>query len=245
MYGTPDQHPSVAVIRLNRPDVRNALRFEDIQALRTHFKHGQLDDAIRVVVITGTDGNFCSGADLGEMLQRREAGSSVGPIMREWAGLLTEFLASPKPVVVAVDGPCAGGGIQLAICSDVCLISTRGYLLNSPGLKIGMPSSELGTLILPAVIGWKRAKAMSLLSSKITASEAVDLGLCHEVFGVQEFDDRVMAVAEVLAERDPFAIAATKQALNQAVAWGPSLLNLTTLGAIRQVDERGVSWRTH
>lgn len=230
-------------ITISNPEKRNSLGNDDVRSLRQVIQDASRSSATRAIVIEGSDGSFCAGADIREFQDSTPDRIRPETILGDWAGLLTDLYASGAPVVAVVDGACAGGGVQMVLCSDICVASTASYFINSPGLRMGMPSSELGTLTLPAIVGLRRAKAMCLLSSRFDAETAKDLGICWDVWSSEDLNAGVRALLDRLLEADPYAVSATKYSLNQSVGSAQTLLGLTSLGAAARIVDHGVHWR--
>ncbi|MCO5089579.1 enoyl-CoA hydratase/isomerase family protein [Bosea sp. (in: a-proteobacteria)] len=209
-------HPDVssaAIIRLHRPQTRNALRPQDARRLNELLMQVQHDPAIKLVFITGSEGAFTGGADINAINEL--SGPELSAFVELQVDLLTRIVAMPKIVVAAVNGVTAGLGNHISICADLCFaVDTASF--NFTGAAKGLPSLLYGTLMLPMTIGLKRAKAIYLRGGKITAREAVEYGFCNEAVAPADWDATLAALAEEFAPRNPMTLAHNKYQLNQA-----------------------------
>jgi 2-(1,2-epoxy-1,2-dihydrophenyl)acetyl-CoA isomerase len=206
---------SVRWLTINRPDRRNAIPGNGWADLRDAFVELG-PSAQRVLVITGSGGAFCSGADLdpadalelADVAGRHRRMKIVGA-----AALALHRL--PKPTIAAVDGVAAGAGMNLALGCDV-VIATRRARFSEIFVRRGLTVDFGGTWLLPRLVGLQRAKELSLSGRIVEADEALAIGLVLEVVEAESLEARVTEVAASLAAGAPVAQRLTKRGLDRS-----------------------------
>lgn len=204
----------VATVTLHRPEVRNAFDAELIAALHGVVDDVAVDEAVRVVVVTGSEGAFSAGADLGWMrsqIEASEADNAADAARME--AMYRALFTLPKPVVCRVDGPALGGGAGLVVCGDVAVASDRSV--------IGFPEAALG--LAPAVIspyvvrrcGSGAARAAFVTARRFSAAQAREMGLVDEVVAVDGLDEAVEGWVRSALTTAPGAVAATKDLVDR------------------------------
>lgn len=192
----------IGTITIDNPAKRNAMTAQMWRSLPLLLKDFQHHPGVRVAVLTGAQGTFCAGADIGDL---DEIGNSNLAVLAEEA-----LAAFPKPTVARVEGDCVGGGCQLALACDLRLAA--------PGARFGITPARLG-VVYPAVstarlvhtVGLANAKWLLLTADLVAAGDALRMGLVHEIAG--DLDARVGAVASTLASRSLLSQAAAKEIL--------------------------------
>ena len=184
----------VAVITLNRPHARNAIDSTLAAGLTDAFTRAEADDAIRVIVVTGTDPAFCAGLDLKEFarLKQPPAGASAAISM---AGQLA------KPAIGAINGPVMTGGLELALGLDVLIASARARFADTHAAVGILPGGGM-TARLPRAVGSRMAMEMSYTGRVIDADEALRIGLVNRVVPHDGLLPAVHAMAATIASRD-------------------------------------------
>jgi len=222
----------VATVTLNRPERKNPLTFESYAELRDTFR--ALADAkeVKVVVIRGEGGNFCSGGDVHEI---------IGPLTKmDDAGLLKfttmtgdlvkAIRACPQPVIAAVEGVCAGAGAILAMASDIRFASPSAktaFLFT----RVGLSGADMGACaILPRIIGHGRAAELLFTGRSMSADEGLAWGFWNRV--VEDVLAEASALALELAHGPTFAHAMTKRQLD--AEWHVSIDEAITMEAEAQ-----------
>ena len=205
---------SVARVTLNRPEKRNALNDAVIAGLKEHLKKAATDKSVRVVVISGTGKDFCSGADLSAL--QKIAGASVAENSDDARSLLELFLlirGLQVPVVAAVTGRALAGGCGLATACDLVLASASarfGY----PEVKIGfVPAMVMA--ILRRNVSEKRAFELITRGAEISAEQAMAFGLVNQVFADESFAADVRAYTSEFEKMSASAMGLTKTLLYQ------------------------------
>jgi enoyl-CoA hydratase len=197
----------VVLLTLNRPEARNALNTALLAALAEALDRLAEDEACRCVLLTGAEGNFAAGADIGEIEGKTSAEAVDDPRKAHWAAIR----AFRKPMVAAVDGFALGGGLELALMAD-CLVLGTTARLGLPETNLGLMPGAGGTQRLTAIIGRARAMRMILTGEIIDAATAEAWGLAAwraEGPALPEAE----ALARRLAQRAPLALAAAKRAI--------------------------------
>jgi 2-(1,2-epoxy-1,2-dihydrophenyl)acetyl-CoA isomerase len=203
-------------ITFDNPRRRNALTPQGFDELRQALEETARSTTDRAVLITGSGGSFCSGADLS---QAAPAGVSPLRLMGGIHDAARALHRLPQPVVAAVDGPAFGAGMSIALGCDLVIASETATFCQV-FVKRGLAPDFGSSWLLPRLVGLHVAKRLVLLGDVVTADEARDLGLVHQVVPA----DRVLAVGEELARRladgPPIAIALAKRLLHAATDLG-------------------------
>jgi enoyl-CoA hydratase/carnithine racemase len=203
----------VAKITLNRPQVLNALSRELIGEFHDAFDRLEADEEVRSVVLMGAGRAFSAGYDLkqgsaqpsrGVVQWRQQLERDVRFTLRVWD--------CPKPVIAAVHGYCLAGGCDLAMMCDIT-VAARGTFFGEPEIRFG---SGVVTLVMPWVIGMKKTRELLYTGfDRVTAEEALALGLVNRVVEPEQLEAEAMALAEEIARNDAEAVKLTKIALNR------------------------------
>ena len=202
----------VRIVRLARPEKKNALTAEMYDSLTGALQDAATDDAVRVVMITGAPGVFTAGNDLSDFLQHPPAGEE-SPVFR-FLSAITQFA---KPLVAAVDGPAVGIGTTLLLhCDLVVAASTARFQL--PFVKLGLVPEAASSLLLPRLAGFQRASEWLLLGEPFGAAEAHAAGLVNRVVAADALESTALAFAEALAARPPEALRLSKKLMRAPFA---------------------------
>jgi 2-(1,2-epoxy-1,2-dihydrophenyl)acetyl-CoA isomerase len=222
----------VGTITIDRPQRFNSLDVLTARDLRRAALAMARDERVRVVVLRGTAGVFCSGADLKYIrgggqdedlgyLQpsAREVPGGYGEIFKQILEYLhstiSEIRRAPKPFVAAVDGIAAAGGFGLAMSCDLVVASDRSWFEWAYS-RTGLTGAESSTFLLPRLIGLRRSLELVLLNPRLSAARAQSLGLVSEVYPDGEFDAATAALARRLAAGPVHAYGVAKGLLNMA-----------------------------
>lgn len=203
------RHEHILEVTLNRPHRRNALDDSLIAELRGLWRDPERLDGVRCVVLTGAEPGFCSGADMSLLSRyRSDAPTSVSEELRFLPGLQINC-----PVIVAVNGVCAGGGLHFVADADIALASDDASFLD-PHVSVGQVSA-LEPLTLLSSTSASAIKRMVLIGAaeRLTATDALRAGLVSEIVARPELRDRAMQIAGAIAENSPAAVAATRRAI--------------------------------
>lgn len=210
----------VATITLNRPEKRNALNAELIDALSEALRRAADEETARCVVVTGAGKTFSAGADLEELRRLQDATSRENEAdSRRLADLFAQIYLHPKPVIARVNGHALAGGCGLAAVCDFS-IATHDTKLGFPEVRIGFLPAIVSVFVLRK-IGDARARALFLRGHVITAEEAADIGLITRAVPAQDLDSIVDELAgEIAKEASGTAIEATKRLLAELAGTG-------------------------
>jgi enoyl-CoA hydratase len=213
-----DSRPGIAVVTLNRPSRRNAMNADLIAGLHEAFSEVHADRGCRVVVLTGAGDGFCAGLDLRDGASPPEVGglgrAQAGLVVQQSiASLVPRMRSLRQPVIAAVNGAAAGGGLALALASDIRIASTRARF-NVAFVRIGLSGCDVGvSWLLPRLIGASRAYDLMLTGRFVDADEAWRIGLVVEVTDDASLMDAAFAKAEAIAANSPFGVHMTKEVM--------------------------------
>jgi len=208
----------VAVVTLNRPDRRNAMNYALLDGLYTAMADLRADPTCRVIVLTGAGPGFCAGLDLAEGVDipgpARSGTVHSGLRVQQYiAGLIPTFRSQPQPIIAAVNGAASGGGLALALGSDV-RIAASSARFNVAFIKVGLSACDIGTSwILPRLVGASRAYELMLTGRFADAAEAERIGLVTEVVPDDALLDAALAKAAVILSNSPFGVRMTKEVM--------------------------------
>ena len=198
----------VALLRLDRPEARNAINTAMLEEMLGHLASARDDDAVRVVVISSTDHmGLSAGADVREELD--EAGRVQR--MELFARLYDELTGFPKPTIAACHGACVGGGAEIAVACDL-RVGGSNLRLRFPGAALGVP---VGPARLATLCGLSVAKYLLLTAKEVDADMAYRWGLVHKVAPAPATEDAALQLAASVAEHPPEAVARLKRMLHE------------------------------
>ncbi|SIG55086.1 Putative enoyl-CoA hydratase/isomerase [Mycobacteroides abscessus subsp. abscessus] len=218
------------VIRLNRPEVRNAIDLTMVEAL--HEVCAELEAHPQVAILTGTGGTFAAGADIGQLRERRRDDALAGINSK----IFSRILDLPMPVIGLIDGYALGGGAELAFACD--------FRIGTPATKIGNPEPGLGILAaagaawrLRELVGEPRAKEILLAGRTLQADEARSIGLLNDVVDPEELEAAGEALADRIASFAPLAVRLTKSAFHAPREAHPLIDNVAQ-AVLFETDEK-------
>lgn len=209
LYATAER---VATITLNRPQVSNALAGTMREDIFAHLRQAEQDAEVGAVVITGAGQAFCAGGDIANMIEL-QARDDAAPITARTgvAAALIQFLrAMSKPVLAAINGAAAGGGMNLALACDMRFGSPHTRF-SASFVKIGLVPDWGGHYFLTRLVGTSQAMELMMLGTSIDADEARRLGIINCIFPAETFLAEVVARAQRLAHGPAAALAAIKR----------------------------------
>lgn len=201
----------VRLLRLNRPDRRNALATPLLSRLARALDEAAGDEAIRVGVITGDATVFAAGADIRELAVSGPDDAPHGPRQEAW-DRIRDF---PKPLIAAVEGWCLGAGCELLMCCDLS-VAGDGATFGQPESSLGIMPGAGGTATLPRLVGRQLAMHMVLTGEMIDAARAVEAGLIGEAVPAGQALDRALDLARTIASRAPVALRTAKASVKAA-----------------------------
>jgi len=204
-----ERQDGVLVLTLNRPERLNALTGELLDALYAALKEGEEDREVRALLLTGAGRAFSAGQDLTEFGDRKP---DYEAHLRRYNRVVEALAGLEKPLVVAVNGVAAGAGMSLALWGDLRLAAV-GASFTPAFVKIGLvPDSGL-SFLLPRLVGLAKAQELLLLSPRLSAEEALALGLVHRVVPAERLMEEALSLAQGLAQGPTRAYALTKKLL--------------------------------
>ncbi len=203
---------NIAFITLNRPEKYNSFNREMALLLQDVFDKCNQDKNVRAIYITGAGKAFCAGQDLAEVVDPN--GPGMDKILSEHYNPIIQRIRNiEKPVIAAINGVAAGAGANIALCCDVVIATSSASFIQAFS-KIGLIPDSGGTFFLPRLIGFQKASALMMLGDKVSANEALQMGMLYKVFTDETFKDESLKIAETLANMPTKALAYIKQALN-------------------------------
>jgi len=225
-----DHVGAVGIITIDRSERFNSLDVETARDLRKAGLQLARDTAVHCVILRGTNGVFCSGADLkyirnlgseADLAYVRQAlslssyGAVFKQILEYLHSTISEIRRASKPFIAAVDGVAAAGGLGLAICCDLVIASERSTFEWAYS-KTGLTGAESSTFFLPRLVGLRRALELLLLNPRLGAHRAQEYGLVTRVLPNDTFDTDILAIARQIADGPTEALGIAKQLMNEA-----------------------------
>lgn len=207
----------VATLSLNRPERKNPLTFDSYAELRDLFRALNSATDVKVIVLTGAGGNFCSGGDVHEIIGplTKMAMPELLEFTRMTGDLVKAMRLCPQPIVAAIDGICAGAGAMMALAADMRLGTAQAktaFLFT----RVGLAGADMGACaLLPRLIGQGRASELLFTGRAMTATEGLQWGFFNALHEPVELLGKAQALAADLAAGPTFAHGMTKTMLHQ------------------------------
>lgn len=206
---------SVALIRMNRVERRNAFSTEMLTELNDAFARADADPDVRAVVLAAEGPTFSAGQDLSIFTGQVDPGNVREAIMTYYRPLILRMTSMEKIVVGAINGGAAGAGASLALACDLRIMADDGYLLQAFS-NIGLVPDAGSTWFMAQLIGYSRALQLCIEAERIPAARCLELGLCNKVVPAAELLPTALAWAQQLSQRPTRALGWTKLALGAA-----------------------------
>jgi 2-(1,2-epoxy-1,2-dihydrophenyl)acetyl-CoA isomerase len=201
----------VGLIRLNRPEDGNAITLEMARELLEVARRGDEDPGVRAVVLTGSGKMFCAGGDLKVFAAQ---GDGVSAYMKEvtqiFHAAISRFNWMDAPVIAAINGTTAGGGLSLALATDLA-IAAASAKFTLAYTKVGLVPDGGSTYFLARMVGLRRAKEMALLNTVLSAQQALEWGLINQVVADDQVLPATFEIAQKLAQGPTQAFGETKR----------------------------------
>jgi 2-(1,2-epoxy-1,2-dihydrophenyl)acetyl-CoA isomerase len=210
-----ERHGATMLIRINRPERRNAFDLEVREGLAQAIFEARDDDSVRAVVITGTAGVFCAGGDLKSLSEAKRPVFKDRDRIRRLHLWFRELVNLEKPVIAAVDGPAFGAGFNLALACDFVLATPKARFCAVFG-RIGLVPDLGGFFLLPRIVGLQRAKDLVFSAREIGAEEARSLGIVMRVVAAEQLEQEALTLASCYHNASTEALGIAKNILNQA-----------------------------
>ena len=228
---TYEVQDGIAIVRLNRPEYRNAQNSKVTYALDAAFNRAVNDDAVKVIVLGGNGKHFCAGHDIGS--PERDAHESfdrkavmwwdhVGAegvdsrLAREsevYLGMTRRWREMPKPIIAMVQGACIAGGLMLVWACDF-IVASEDAFFSDPVVQMGIPGVEY--FAHPWVMNPRAAKEFLYTGDRMGAQRAYELGMVNHVVAREELENHTLAIAARIAQMPRLGLALTKKAVNQS-----------------------------
>ncbi len=236
-----DVDGEIGILTYNRPHVVNAMNNEMVAELVDFWRKREDDYSVKVIITRGAgEKGFCSGMDLKQFSGRPE--TKVGPDdfyhgQSFFSKLYRLMRSCPQPIIAAIHGPAMGGGLSLALASDIRLAS-QDAMFCAQYINIGVGGADMGSsYFLWRIVGWGKAAEMCLTGIRIFADEALRIGLVNYVHSRENLMPAAMEIAKSMTSKSRIALHLTKEALNSA-------LNAMSLEDAVKMEDRNQSFMT-
>ncbi len=218
-----EKKEGIAYITLNRPEARNALDPDTLEALGKTWIDFRDDPSVRVAIITGVGNSFCAGADLAQLIPRITsspeglAGLVKGEMGEIFQSALLRDIEIWKPIVAAVNGYCIAGGLEMLLGTDIRIASENAFFaIQEP--RWGLFPAGGSTVRLPRQIPFCKAMEILLTGERIDAKEALRMGLVNYVVPQEELMATAEKYARKIADNGPLAVSAIKQSVVECLS---------------------------
>lgn len=209
----------VGYITFNRPEKYNSFNREMALAFQQHLDDCENDEEVRCIYVSGAGKGFCAGQDLSEATDPQ--GPELEAIVREhYNPIIRRLRKIEKPIIAAVNGVAAGAGANIALACDIVLAANSATFIQAFS-KIALIPDSAGTFILPRLVGMQRALALTMLGDKVTAAEAVGMGMVYKSFADDSFEQETKKIATTLAQMPTKGLGLTKRLINET--WNNTL----------------------
>jgi enoyl-CoA hydratase/carnithine racemase len=199
---------AVRLIRMNRPEKKNALTQQMYEAMTQALREAAANEAIRAIVLAGAPGAFCAGADIGEFLEAAQSGG----LRPKTVEFLHTLARNQKPLVAAVGGLAVGIGTTMLLHCDYVVAATAATLA-TPFSRLGLIPEAGSSLLAPKRMGHARAFALLVMGRPLSAEAAKEVGLVNEVVDAALVDQVALKAAQEIAALPPGAIATSRALL--------------------------------
>ncbi|MEO8148776.1 MAG: enoyl-CoA hydratase-related protein [Bacteroidia bacterium] len=207
---------AIAIIKLNRTDKYNSFNREMALLMQDALTDAANDKSIRCIYITGEGKAFCAGQDLAEAIDPNGPGLE-NIVTLHYNPIIQKIREVEKPVVCAVNGVAAGAGANIALACDVIIAGASASFIQAFS-KIGLVPDSGGTFFLPRMIGFQRASALMMLGDKVTATDALQMGMLYKVCDDATLQQEAMQIAITLSQMPTKGIGLTKRLLNESLS---------------------------
>ncbi len=207
----------VGIVTFNNPDKRNAMSIEMWEGLGTALIELREDDAVRVVILTGAgDKAFMSGADISQFEKNRHNAQAAEAYNRQSDSQRTLLAEFPKPTISCIRGFCLGGGLQVAMLTDI-RFAAEGSQFGIPAAKLGIAYGFEGLRHLVSLVGPSQARLILYTGLRIDSAEALRIGLVDRVIADGKLWDETLEVARTISANAPLAVKAAKITIAQVL----------------------------
>ncbi len=199
----------VVVLKINRPQVRNALNLDVRTRLADEVTRFGADASVRCLIVTGSEAAFAAGADIGEMAEAGPIEVMSRNVQKYWRAIMD----CPKPLIAAVEGFALGGGLELALCADI-IVAGEGAKLGLPEVKVGILPGGGGTQKLARLVGRHRAMLLIMTGRMFGAAEALSMGVVSEIAPTGKALARALDIAQEIAAMPAISVMQIKEIIN-------------------------------
>lgn len=214
-YVLRERHGATLVITINRPERRNAFDLEVRESLAEAIFEARDEDAVKAVIITGTQGVFCAGGDLKSLSGEKRSVYKDRDRIRRLHLWFHELVNLEKPVIAAVDGPAFGAGFNLALACDFILGTPSSRFCAVFG-RIGLVPDLGGFFLLPRIVGLQRAKELVFTAREVDAEEALSLGILYRIVPADTLLAQALEFAARFHNASTEALGVSKNILNRS-----------------------------
>ena len=205
---------SIATLTLNRPDVFNAINDKISFELQDAWKQLKRDDSVRVVVFTGAGNAFCSGQDLKAIKDSKDR-NLANSLHQRYNPIIRAMRELPKPIICRMNGVAAGAGASMAMASDIIIASEHASMVQV-FVNVGLVPDSGSSYFLPRLVGSLKAFELATRGTKVTAEEALRLGMVNKVVPADQLDEAVAEYAAYYAQAPTKAIGMMKAMLQKS-----------------------------
>jgi enoyl-CoA hydratase/carnithine racemase len=202
----------VARLTLHRPKAMNALNAELVRALDAALDRIETDDAIRVVIVTGSENAFCAGADLKDALAPAKRGEA--DFLTLAGSMMNRFRTIPKPVIAALNGVTMAGGLELAMSADIVVASNTAKIADAHA-NFGVFPGAGGASVLPRLVPLQSALHLLFTGKSVSAQRMYDLGLVNELYPADQLAEMALKLANAIAAKSPAVLRRMKLVARQ------------------------------
>lgn len=206
----------VLTIALNRPDVMNAYNQQMGDELYDALKQAELDDEVRVIVLTGTGRAFCSGQDLNDRGDVNLTTNLTNSVRERYNPLIIRMQTMRKPIIASVNGAAAGAGCSFALAADLRIASEKAKFTLA-FCKIGLVPDSGASYFLPRLVGMSKAMELAMFGDVIDGKEAERIGLVNKAVPAEELEAVTREWAQRLAKGPTYSIGLTKRSMYQGM----------------------------
>jgi 2-(1,2-epoxy-1,2-dihydrophenyl)acetyl-CoA isomerase len=210
----------VLTLTMNRPEARNAMSGEMNSALQAQLAWAELAAEVKVIVLTGAGKGFCAGGDVKGMAARGDGtvgNNTIDGKIHNQRATAGKLFRMPKPTLAALPGPAAGAGFSLALACDMRVMASTA-IMTTAFARVGFSGDYGGTYFLTQLVGSAKARELYFLSDRVSAEEALRLGLANWVVEPEQLQAKTLEVARRLANGPTVAYRYMKENLNRAMS---------------------------
>jgi enoyl-CoA hydratase len=208
---TPQYQPHIALIQINRPKELNALNLETMGEIRDAIKMLDVDEQVRVIILTGNEKAFAAGADIKQMANK----TAIDMLNIDQFTTWDTIKKTKKPIIAAVSGFALGGGCELVMICDM-VVASETAKFGQPEINLAIMPGAGGTQRMTRAVGKVVAMEMVLAGRFLSAQEALQHGLINKVVPVEVYLQEAVELAKNIAKFSPIAIRLAKESVNQA-----------------------------